>query len=118
MNKYQIQANKKKLDLIASGELKNIADKAISDARKDSVEGDSIIDVSEMVNSHNSLERHIGNQMHGSKIPWKISAKNTLDFAAREIFKMGTIDKKTVTEALIELENINNVINELELTDI
>ena len=117
MNKYQIKANKEKLARIQSGELTRIADRAIAAAKAVMVKGSHTIDASDMTQSANPLERHIGSQMDGYTISAKISAKVELDSAAREIVKLGTIDKQIAPEAMSEWNRIEAVAAELGLNE-
>jgi hypothetical protein len=117
MNKYQIKANKEKLARIQSGELTRIADRAIAAAKAVMVKGSHTIDASEMVASANPLERHIGSQMDGYTVSAKISAKTELDCAAREIVKLGTIEKQIAPEAMAEWNRIEAVAAELDLNE-
>ena len=117
MNKYQIKANKEKLARSQSGELTRSADRANAAAKADMATGSHTLDASEMVASANPLERHIGSQMDGYTVSAKISAKTELDFAAREIVKLGTIDKQIAPEAMAEWNRIEAVANELGLND-
>ena len=114
-NKYQIKAEKEKLAKIQSGELARIADRAIAAAKAAVAKGSHTIDASEMVASANPLERHIGNQMDGYTVSGKTSAKTELDFAAREIVKIGTIDKVINPLAMAEWNRIESVATELGL---
>jgi len=117
MNKYQIKANKEKLARIQSGELTRIADRAIAAAKAVMVKGSHTIDASDMTQSANPLERQIGEQMDGYTVSAKISAKVELDSAAREICKIGTIDKVIAPEAMAEWNRIEAVANELGLNE-
>ena len=116
-NKYQIKANNEKLARIKSGELTRIADRAIAAARAEMVKGSHTIDASEMVASSNPLEAHIGSQMDGYTVSGKISAKVELDSAAREIVKLGTINKVITPEAMTEWNRVEAVAAELGLNE-
>ena len=74
-------------------------------------------DASEMVASANPLEAHIGSQMDGYTVSGKISAKVELDSAAREIVKLGTINKVITPEAMTEWNRVEAVATELGLNE-
>ena len=117
LNKYQVKANKEKLARIQSGELTRIADRAIAAAKAVMVKGSHTIDASDMRQSANALERHIGEQMDGYTVSAKSSAKVELDSAAREICKIGTVDKVIAPEAMAEWNRIEAVATELGLNE-
>jgi hypothetical protein len=114
-NKYQIKAEKEKLARIQSGELTRIADRAIAAARATMANGSHTIDASEMLASDSPITRYQGAQMDGYVVGGKISAKVDLDSAAREICKIGTIDKVIAPEAMAEWNRIEAVAAELGL---
>lgn len=114
-NKYQIKADKEKLARIQSGELTRIADRAIATARATMAKGSHTIDASEMLASDSPITRYQGAQMDGYVVEGKISAKVDLDSAAREICKIGTIDKVIAPEAMAEWNRIEAVATELGL---
>ena len=114
-NKYQIKAEKEKLAQIQSGELTRIADLAIAAARATMIKGIHTIDASEFLASDSPITRYQGQQMDGYVISAKISAKTSLDTAAREICKIGTIDKFIAPEAMAEWDRIEAVATELGL---
>lgn len=116
MNKYQIKANKEKLARIQSGELTRIADRAIAAARMN--KGSHTIDASEMLASDSPITRYQGQQMDGYVVSAKISAKTELDFAAREIVKLGTFGKQIAPEAMAEWKRIEAVAAELGLKEV
>jgi hypothetical protein len=108
---------KKKISLVNSGELARIADRAITAAKAAVAAGTHTIDASDMIGSDNPLTAYIGRQIDGYAVSGKIRAKVELDSAAREIVKLGTINKKITPEAMRQWDRIRAVAAELRLNE-